>query len=128
MPPAIRWALCITTRCIRPKWADFSVRSPPTKPVRSRELAVVSKNRRSLLPYGTIVLEEIIRQMKPSHVEVSALGVREGFLYSLLNEGSRELDPLVVAAEELAILRSRSIAHEREMAEWTGKSMAELRD
>ena len=41
----------------------------------------VSKSRRALLPYGAIVLLEIIAAMKPSKIVVSALGVREGFLY-----------------------------------------------
>ena len=45
----------------------------------------VSKNRRALLPYGATVLLEIIAAMKPSKIVVSALGVREGFLYSLLS-------------------------------------------
>ncbi len=86
----------------------------------------VSKNRRSLLPYGAIVLEEIIRLMEPSHIEVSALGVREGFLYSLLSDKERTLDPLIVAAEEMAVLRSRSNAHAHEMAAWTGEAIAAL--
>lgn len=86
----------------------------------------VSKNRRSLLPYGAIVLEEIIQAMRPSQIEVSALGVREGFLYSLLDDAKRELDPLIVAAEELALLRSRSSEHARELADWTGQSLAEF--
>ena len=46
----------------------------------------VSKARRALLPYGAIVLQEIIAAMQPSKIVVSALGVREGFLYSLLAE------------------------------------------
>jgi exopolyphosphatase/pppGpp-phosphohydrolase len=45
----------------------------------------VSKSRRALLAYGAIVLQEIIATMKPSKIVVSALGVREGFLYSLLS-------------------------------------------
>ncbi|WP_292139858.1 hypothetical protein, partial [Mesorhizobium sp.] len=42
--------------------------------------------RRSLLPYGAVVLQEIMAAMQPSKIIVSALGVREGFLYSLLDE------------------------------------------
>ena len=38
----------------------------------------VSKNRRSLLPYGAIVLQEILGAMQPSKIVVSAIGVREG--------------------------------------------------
>ncbi|WP_269931635.1 exopolyphosphatase [Aminobacter sp. HY435] len=84
----------------------------------------VSKNRRSLLPYGALVLQEIIAAMKPEKIVVSALGVREGFLYSLLDEDDRRADPLISAAEELALLRARSVLHAHELTEWTRKSFA----
>jgi exopolyphosphatase/guanosine-5'-triphosphate,3'-diphosphate pyrophosphatase len=84
----------------------------------------VSKNRRTLLPYGAAVLQEIVNAMKPSKIIVSALGVREGFLYSLLSPEERGADPLISAAEELAVLRARSVAHAHELAKWTGDSLA----
>lgn len=82
----------------------------------------VSKNRRSLLPYGAAVLNEIVSAMEPANVVVSALGVREGFLYSLLDDDERRSDPLISAAEELALLRARSVRHAHELTEWTRKS------
>lgn len=84
----------------------------------------VSKNRRSLLPYGAIVLQEIMAAMQPSKIIVSALGVREGFLYSLLDEAEQKADPLISASEELARLRSRSVTHAHELVEWTGRTFA----
>lgn len=84
----------------------------------------ISKSRRALLPYGAVVLQEIIAVMKPSKIVVSALGVREGFLYSLLPPEERGADPLISAAEELAVLRARSVAHAHELAKWTGESLA----
>ncbi len=83
----------------------------------------VSKNRRALLPYGATVLLEIIAAMKPSKIVVSALGVREGFLYSLLSPQEQRKDPLISASEELALLRARSLTHARELADWTGYSL-----
>ena len=82
----------------------------------------VSKNRRSLLPYGALVLQEIITAMKPEKIVVSALGVREGFLFSLLEEQEQRADPLISAAEELAVLRARSVRHAHELTEWTKQS------
>jgi exopolyphosphatase/guanosine-5'-triphosphate,3'-diphosphate pyrophosphatase len=82
----------------------------------------VSKSRRALLPYGAVVLLEIIEAMKPAKIVVSALGVREGFLYSLLSPQEQRKDPLISASEEMALLRSRSVAHARELADWTGYS------
>ncbi len=84
----------------------------------------ISKSRRSLLAYGAIVLQEIIRTMKPGRIIVSALGVREGFLYSLLSPQEQKADPLISSSEELAILRARSVTHAHELVEWTGRTFA----
>ncbi|WP_117194143.1 exopolyphosphatase [Rhizobium terrae] len=81
----------------------------------------VSKNRRSLLPFGAIAMQEVLNAMKPAKVSFSAQGVREGYLYSLLPEEERAGDPLLVAADQLAILRARSPEHARELADWTGR-------
>ncbi|RFB96986.1 exopolyphosphatase [Rhizobium leguminosarum bv. trifolii] len=86
-------------------------------------LQAVSKHRRSLLPFGAVAMKEVLSAMKPSVISFSAQGVREGYLYSLLSEGERRLDPLLAAAGELAILRARSPEHARELAEWTGRMM-----
>ncbi len=83
----------------------------------------VSKARRALLPYGAIVLQEIIAAMKPSKIVLSALGVREGFLFSLLTPEEQRIDPLVSAAEELALLRARSTTHAHELVDWTGSTL-----
>lgn len=87
---------------------------------KTRGIEGISKNRRSLLPYGAVVLQEIMAAAMPSKIVVSALGVREGFLYSLLDAQEQKADPLISAAEELARLRSRSVAHAKELVEWTG--------
>ncbi|MBP0439056.1 exopolyphosphatase [Tianweitania sediminis] len=88
-----------------------------------RGVEQISKNRRSLLPYGAAVLHEIAALMMPSKIVVSALGVREGFLFSLLEEEERAVDPLISAAEELALLRARSVKHAHELAAWVGSSL-----
>ena len=86
-------------------------------------IEAVSKNRRALLPYGAIVLGEVIRVMKPSDVVLSALGVREGLLYDLLPDDEKTADPLIAASEELAVLRSRSPGHARELGPWSGQAL-----
>lgn len=85
-------------------------------------IETVSANRRQLLPFGAIVLDELVARMRPRKIVISALGVREGYLYSLLDEDTRKLDPLIVACEELSRLRSRSPQHAYELAEWTGRA------
>ena len=86
-------------------------------------IETVSSARRPLLAYGAVVLEEIIRSAKPKQVVVSALGVREGLLYERLDATTRKLDPLIEAAQDLNILRSRSPRHGEELCAWTDEFM-----
>ena len=82
-------------------------------------IEVLSKNRTSLLRYGAAVLLKIIEEMKPSHIVMSTLGVREGFLYGKLDAAQRAEDGLIAGAETLSLLRSRSPENTIELFEWT---------
>jgi exopolyphosphatase/guanosine-5'-triphosphate,3'-diphosphate pyrophosphatase len=86
-------------------------------------LKVVSKQRQALLPYGAIVLGEVLRAGGPKCVTVSALGLREGLLYSKLSEEEQGDDSLLSAARELSILRSRSPEHAEELIPWSEAAM-----
>jgi exopolyphosphatase/guanosine-5'-triphosphate,3'-diphosphate pyrophosphatase len=79
----------------------------------------VSPARRPLLAYGALVLEQIIRRGKPKNVIISALGVREGLLYDRLELAVRRQDPLLAAAGELNLLRSRAPRHAEDLQDWT---------
>jgi exopolyphosphatase/guanosine-5'-triphosphate,3'-diphosphate pyrophosphatase len=71
----------------------------------------VSSARRDLVPYSAAVMGEVLRAGGFDQVVFSALGVREGYLYSLLDPDEQKIDPLMQAAEEMNLLRSRSPAH-----------------
>ncbi len=77
------------------------------------------KARRETLPYGSLVLERLLKRMRPSLFIVSAFGVREGLLYTMLGEEEQKRDPLIVACDELAHLHSRSPEHAVELCKWT---------
>jgi exopolyphosphatase/guanosine-5'-triphosphate,3'-diphosphate pyrophosphatase len=87
-------------------------------------IEVVANARRPLLPYSALVLEYILRVGKPRQVVFSALGVREGLLYSLLKHKEREKDALIEAARHLNRLRSRSPQHGEELLGWTDRFMS----
>ena len=89
-------------------------------------IETVSKQRRELLPFGAVVLAQVIKQGRPKDVVLSALGLREGHLYELLSPEERVRDPLMCAAEELAYLRSRSPRHNEETGAWTDEAFAAL--
>jgi exopolyphosphatase / guanosine-5'-triphosphate,3'-diphosphate pyrophosphatase len=85
---------------------------------------VVASARRPLLPYAALVLEHIIRIGRPRQVVFSALGVREGLLYSLLKQKEKEKDALIEAARDLNRLRARSPRHGEELIEWTDRFLS----
>ena len=88
------------------------------------KIEVVNAARRPLLPYAALVMEELVRRAKPKEVVISVLGVREGLLYSLLKAKERAYDPLLCAAADLNVLRSRSPHHGEELIGWTDRFMA----
>ncbi|SNY93806.1 exopolyphosphatase / guanosine-5'-triphosphate,3'-diphosphate pyrophosphatase [Cohaesibacter sp. ES.047] len=93
-------------QCMRDDIEDFS------------GIGAVSKARRNLLPYGAAVLHEVLKRGKPKRVVISSLGVREGHLFEQLPEDVQAQDPLLVASEELCVLRSRSPFYAHELADW----------
>jgi exopolyphosphatase / guanosine-5'-triphosphate,3'-diphosphate pyrophosphatase len=88
------------------------------------KIETVNAARRPLLAYAALVLEHIVRIAKPQRVVISALGVREGLLFSLLGTEEQKRDPLLAAAQELNVLRSRSPLHGEELIAWTDRFMA----
>ena len=51
------------------------------------------------LPAAALVLDRVLKHLAPERVVFSALGLREGWLYSQLPEAERYLDPLVEGAQ-----------------------------
>ncbi len=88
------------------------------------KIEVVNAARRPLLAYAAVVLEDLVRTIKPKDVVFSVLGVREGLLYSLLKKSESKRDPLIAAAADLNVLRSRSPVHGEELIAWTDRFMA----
>jgi exopolyphosphatase / guanosine-5'-triphosphate,3'-diphosphate pyrophosphatase len=86
-------------------------------------IEVVADARRPLLAYAALVLEHLVRVARPRHVVVSALGVREGLLYSMLRAAEKRKDALIASAQELNLLRSRSPRHCEELVSWTDRFM-----
>ena len=103
---------------------DFSSLVHRVDPEMLSQIEVVTDARRPLLAYAALVLENLVRTARPKDVVISALGVREGLLYSMLDAKEREKDPLIAAASELNLLRSRSPAHGEELTAWTDRFMA----
>ena len=87
-------------------------------------IEVVTNARRPLLAYAALVLEYIIRIGKPKQIVFSALGVREGLLYSLLKQKDKEKDALIEAARDLNLCARDRRSHGEELIDWTDRFMA----
>jgi len=95
-----------------------------SRPETLPHIDAVSSARRELLPYGAMVLEQALRRSQAKRLVISALGVREGLLYTLLDETMQQSDPLIAACLELSYLRSRSPRFARELCDWTDQFYA----
>ena len=84
----------------------------------------ISKVRQALLPYGAAVLRQIIEIGEPAEIIMSALGVREGYLFELLSRDQQREDALILACKKLCRLRSRSHRFAEEIFEWSEKVYA----
>jgi exopolyphosphatase/guanosine-5'-triphosphate,3'-diphosphate pyrophosphatase len=103
---------------------EFSSLVRRVDPETLSKIEIVTSARRPLLAYAAVVMENIVRRTRPRRVVVSALGVREGLLYSMLSEKEQRRDALIAASQELNVLRSRSPKHGEELAAWADQFMA----
>lgn len=103
---------------------EFSKLVRRVNPEALLQIEIVASGRRPLLPYAALVLERIIERAKPSEIVFSALGVREGLLFSQLGPEERREDALLASARDLNRLRSRSPQHGEELIDWTDRFMS----
>src|SRR6267143_1068247 len=87
---------------------EFSLLVRRVDPETLSKIETVNAARRPLLAYAALVMEHVVRIARPQRIVVSALGVREGRLFDKLGDAEKKRDPLLAAAQELNVLRSRS--------------------
>ncbi|MGB8814716.1 MAG: Ppx/GppA family phosphatase [Paracoccaceae bacterium] len=63
--------------------------------------------RMELVPLACEVLRELVRVFKPSEIDVSSYGIREGLLYEQMPERLRARDPLIEAARASEAAQAR---------------------
>ena len=79
----------------------------------------VPKRRVDALPYGALVMEEMLRSFNLKQVVISAYGLREGVLQSRLADEEHAKDPLIEFARDVNRRESRNEAHADELYAWT---------
>lgn len=80
---------------------------------------VVSKRRIEMLPFGAAVLHGVLSTGHFREVMISAAGVREGLVFSMMSETEQDKDPLQVYAERENARLSRSPNHARDLFAFT---------
>jgi exopolyphosphatase/guanosine-5'-triphosphate,3'-diphosphate pyrophosphatase len=69
-------------------------------------------------PVAAMLLQQIVEELQPSELIVSAFGLREGLLYSQLDDGTRKLDPLIEAARDAGGGENRFGEHGDLLHDW----------
>lgn len=92
----------------------------------------VPARRLKTLPAAALVLDRVLKKLKPERITFSALGLREGWLCAQLPETERYLDALVEGARNFGWSRARVPAFGQALVDWTdqlfpGESHAEKR-
>lgn len=83
------------------------------------KLPGVSGRRADTLACAALVLDRVLRHLRPDRVVFSALGVREGWLFAQLGETDRYLDPLVEGAQGWGMPLARVPAFAPALVRWT---------
>lgn len=78
----------------------------------------LSKRRIDSLPFGAVVLDELIGTTNAREVVVSAFGLREGLLFNLLPVSRRNDDPLVDGCRAYSERLSRNPAINAHLGDW----------
>ena len=79
----------------------------------------VPARRVKTLRAAALILDRLLKRLKPDEVVFSALGLREGWLYGQLRETKRKLDPLIEGAKAFGLPRSRVPGFESALVRWT---------
>ena len=88
-------------------------------PAKLAELPGVPRRRLRTLPAAAMMLDRVLKHLAPDHVVFSALGLREGWLYSQLDTEERYLDPLIEGAQLVGLPPARVPDFAAALVSWT---------
>jgi exopolyphosphatase/guanosine-5'-triphosphate,3'-diphosphate pyrophosphatase len=94
-------------------------------PAKLAELPGVPRRRVRTFPAAAMMLDRVLKHLSPQYVVFSALGLREGWLYSQLSGDERYLDPLVEGAQLIGLPGARVPDFAPALVSWTAKLYSE---
>jgi exopolyphosphatase/guanosine-5'-triphosphate,3'-diphosphate pyrophosphatase len=100
---------------------DFAKALVKASPERIALLPGLPRRRADNLPAAALVLDRVLKRLKPERVVFSMLGVREGWLYDQLTPAERYLDPLVEGAQAFGLPFARVPGFAAALVQWTAR-------
>lgn len=83
-----------------------------------RRSAAVSDARVEVVPYAALVLDRLVKRVRPKQVVFSIFGLREGLYFNHLDARHRAEDPLLAACAAMEERRARSPGYGAELYRW----------
>src|SRR3954468_22907898 len=88
-------------------------------PDKLADLPGVTSRRSATIPAAALVMDRLLKNLQPERVVFSALGLREGWLYSQLTEDEQYLDPLIEGAQAFGLPAARVPDFAPALVRWT---------
>ena len=88
-------------------------------PDKLADLPGVSSRRSATIPAAALVMDRLLKNLQPERVVFSALGLREGWLYSQLTPEEQRLDPLIEGAQAFGLPAARVPDFAPALVRWT---------
>ncbi len=102
-----------------PQARDFAKSVSRLSPAKLAATPGVPQRRARTLPGAALLLDRVLKHLGSERLVFSALGLREGLLYSQLSREEQYLDPLVEGAQLIGLPLARVPDFARELASWT---------
>ena len=111
---------------------DFAKYLMRLSPAKLAGLPGMSERRARTTAAAALVIDRLLKRLQPERVVFSALGLREGWLYSQLTPAVRYLDPIVEGARLIGLPQARVPQFASALVPWTaslfpGETPAEAR-
>ena len=126
-----RWPKPISRRSARRSRPFTAIRSPPRSRASSPSFSPAKRRRgsprcrasrrggRARFRRRRSIIDRVLKRLAPERVVFSALGLREGLLYSQLTRAEQYLDPLVEGAQLIGLPLARVPDFAPALASWT---------
>ncbi|HYC24742.1 MAG TPA: Ppx/GppA family phosphatase, partial [Roseiarcus sp.] len=100
---------------------EFAKRILRLTPEKLAAMPGLAERRARTLPAAAMMLDRLLKRIAPDRVVFSALGLREGYIYSQLSEADRYLDPLIEGAQLVGLSLARVPEFPEALLPWTAQ-------